>query len=1152
MTRLEALGRAVGNLFLCCIAAVIAMGVAIPGSGISGRFSHVREFSTDRTPHVNAAAACIGRTGPVERYEQFPLAFEPNRAQTNAEARYLARGNGYILFLTENEAVFTMGKTSRPSVLRMKLLNSNSKASFAAMEELPGKSNYLIGNRPEKWHTNIPNYRKVAEHNVYAGIDLAYYGTQRQLEYDFVVNPGAKLSSVHIAFQGAENLHTDANGDLVLSIAGNNMRFHKPVAYQLSGVDKQFVAANYVLAGKDRIEFGVGAYDASRTLIVDPILSYSTYVGGTNIDTANAIAVATDGTAFIAGGTFSSDFPTAHPLQPNVGGPFDFPRDAFVAKISADGSTLLYSTYLGGEFQDIANGIAVDTFGNAYITGTTMSPDFPVTPGVINTECGGDAKCGATYNKAGLLVSNAFVTKLNIAGSAAVYSLFLGEFENVHGNAIAVDGNGNAFVTGQTEPNRTPDVPVTVPPPPFPISGTAFEPTFGFTGAGATNAFLTEISATGTTFRYSSYLGGTGEDSGTGIAVDGNGNAYITGLAYSSDYRTFRGLQSTNSGAGDAFLARVNTNASGPASLVYNTLLGGNALDEGTSVAVDSAGNAYVGGVTHSVVGTLGFTPVGSFQSNCALNSSGVCEGDAFVAKLNTNLAGAASLVYFTYLGGSHADAATGIAVDASGVYVTGATVSTDFPTTSSAFQHGYGGGNADGFVTKLDPSGATLAYSSYLGGSNTDVPAGIAVDTSNSAYITGQTCSQDFPLANPLQSNPGGNCDAFVSKVSILAGIALNPAGLTFPTLGLGATSLPQTVTLTNGDNPLTISSITVTGANSGDYSASNTCGTSLPAGGQCTISATFAPTSPGIRKASISVVDSAPGSPQVLNLTGSTSSVILSTSSLAFGTQAVGAPSTPQTVTVTNAGSSVLTISGITASNDFKETDSCSVPLQPGTNCLIKVTFTPTASGSSIGALAITDNAPGPQIVQPTGTGQLQPPDFKITPVVSSATISAGQNAPFALMISPIAGFSQPVAITCDGLPRQTTCAASPNPVTLDGTTPTNVQLIISTAVRTMSPPISQYKMGPGLSDRLKNLNGWLAWPVLLLVLATLVSSRLRPAMSGFGLAAIVLLVLVGCSGGSSTGVPAGTPAGTTQVAVTARAGSMTHTTMLTLKVN
>lgn len=1179
------------------IGAILALGlvVEVPSKGKAKPVETRAVTASRSSSSFRTGQATISNpqspSSVARQYAKLPLAFEPNLGQVSSEAKFLARGDGYALFLTPTESVLalksasisegikgnatTSGNSSAdsahnlhnsrltiggstPTVLRMKLAGANATGNFSAIDELPGKSNYFIGSQPSKWHANIPNYRKVEQRGVYHGIDVIYYGTQRQLEYDFVVAPGADPSVIQLAFRGAEQLRTDSRGDLVISVAGGEVCLQKPVAYQESNAGKETVAVNYVVEGESNVAFKVGNYDPNRQLVIDPILSYSTYLGGSNIDGANAIAVAPDNTAFVAGGTFSLDFPTAHPLQPNHGGPDDFSRDAFVSKLSADGSTLLYSTYLGGKNEDVANGIAVDSFGNAYVTGTTLSPDFPATPGSFNVECGGDGKCGASFNPGGLIVSNAFVSKLNAAGSALVYSGFLGEYENVKGQAIAVDHDQIAYVTGQTGANILPTVVITPPatgPPPFPITPGACQAGFG---GGATDAFVTKISATGTTIEFSCYLGGSDEEIGYGVAVDANANAYVTGLSYSANFpTTATGLQLTNAGAGDAFLVKVNTAVVGPP--VYSTLLGGSGLDQGNAVAVDSRGNAYVTGGTASKAATLGFTPPpGAFQPDCALDSSLVCEGDAFVAKINPALSGPASLVYFTYLGGKLADSGIGIAVDpvdppTGNAYVTGSTVSTDFPIMPAAFQPKFGGGNADAFVAKLNPTGATLVYSSYLGGTNTDSGNGIAVDSTGAAYIAGQTCSLDFPLANPEQVTPGGNCDAFVSKVSILSGIQLNPAGLVFPAQSLGTPSQPQTVTLTNGDNPLTIASIAVTGANAGDFAETTTCGASLPRGAQCTITVIFTPSAAGIRKASVTITDNAPGSPQVLNLNGQSSTLTLSASSLSFGNQQVGTTSSnPQSVVATNNGTTAVTFTGITASGDFAETDNCTkAPLQPTTNCVINVTYTPSTAGSSVGALTLADNAPGsPQIVLLTGTGFGLQSDFTLSALQSSSAVSAGQAATFNLQLSSTGGFSQPVALSCSGAPPRAGCSFSSNPVTPGGAAPTAVTVTVTTGLRTLVPPSSRFRLGPFHGLRYRTLLP--AWFILLFVLATLVGLRRKLKMVAFGLAVILLLAAAGCNSGNPSGVPAGTPAGAYQITVTGTSGAIAHTTMLNLQVN
>jgi hypothetical protein len=913
----------------------------------------------------------------------WPLRFEENVGQVHGadarQVRFVSRGNAYTLFLTSTEAVLVLrqgaghgkdaGKAA-PVVARMRLSGANPAPHLAGRDELLGKSNYFLGNDPAQWHTGIPNYGRVTAAGVYPGIDLVYHGNQGQLEYDFEVAPRADPHKIRFVLEGIQGLRTDSRGDLLVKVAGGELRFRQPVAYQKEGGVERPVPVRYVLKGKNQVAFRLARYDKRQPLLIDPVLAYSTYLGGSSIDGANAIAVAPDDSAFITGETFSTDFPTVNALFPESSGG----EVAFVSKISPDGSTLLYSTYLGCAVT-IGYGIAVDSLAEAYVAGTTDCPGFPVTPNAFDTLCGADKECGASWNPQGFTVYNGFVTKLNVEGSALVYSGFVGFYENVTCLAIAVDGAQNAYVTGDVGPNIAPTVPIippATPPPPF-CTYNGFETTFGGSG---TDAFVVKVDASGSELLYCSYLGGTDEDVGYGIAVDGSANAYVTGVTYSVDFPVTAGaLKTTYAGAGDAFLTRVNTNATGSASLRYSTYLGGSGLDQGNGVAVDASGNAYVAGLTTSKASSLGFTPPsGAYQPNCALDSLGVCEGDAFVAKFA--LSGTPSLVYFTYLGGSLADSANGITLDSSeDAYVTGSTVSTDFPTSGAVFQTTYGGGNADAFVTELNSAGSALVYSTYLGGSETDTGNGIAVDSGNpaSAYVAGQTCSFDFPLANPLQPAYGGNCDAFISKVSFLEGIALNPSGLLFPTQSLGTTSPPRTVTLTNGDSSQTISSISVTGTAAGDFAETNNCPASLALGAQCTITVTFTPTAVGIRRASVEVTDSAPGSPQYISLTGSTSTVGLSASNLAFGNQQVGVASSTQPLTVTNNGTTALTISAINASGAFSQTNDCTTaPLQPTTNCVVNATFTPTAPGSSVGALTIIDNAPGsPQVVLLTGTG-------------------------------------------------------------------------------------------------------------------------------------------------------------------------------------
>src|SRR5438552_3467713 len=558
--------------------------------------------------------ACPATAAPEARvsetYGKLPLHFEANQGQTHQDVRFLARGPGYSLYLTAGEAVLVLTKPNpdatqaraTPVVVRMSVVGAAPKPLVSGLDELPGKANYLIGN-PAKWRTNVPTYAKVHYRAVYPGIDLVYYGNQRQLEYDFVVSPGADPERIVLGFQGAERLEINAEGELVLHAAGGAIRQRVPLIYQeIDGVRTK-IEGRYVLKDAHRVGFQVAAYDPSRPLVIDPTLVDSTYLGGSGWDYGYGIAVDAAGSAYVTGVTRSTDFPTASPLQATTGGGVE--GDAFVTKLDPTGSALVYSTYLGGRGVDYGYGIAVDAAGSAYVTGQTTSTDFPTTIGAFQTTKGG------SYN--------AFVTKLNPTGSALVYSTYLGGSGGERGFGIAVDAAGNAYVTGTTGSTN------------FPTTPGAFQTTGG-------GVFVSKLDAAGSALLYSTYLGGSGDDRGYGIAVDAAGSAYVTGSADSTDFPTVNPLQAANGGVGDAFVSKL-----------------------------DATGSA---------------------------------------------------LLYSTYLGGSARDAASGIAVDAAGsAYVTGYTISTNFPTMNP-LQAAHGGGYTDAFVSKLDAAGTALLYSTYLGGS--------------------------------------------------------------------------------------------------------------------------------------------------------------------------------------------------------------------------------------------------------------------------------------------------------------------------------------------------------------------------------------------------------------------------------------------------
>ncbi len=705
-------------------------------------------------------AAAVTDARVSESYGKLPLQFEANRGQTHKGVRFLSRGAGYSLYLTADEAVLVLTKPNADAkddarsakargesvALRMSLVGAAHKPVVTGLDELPGKANYFIGKDRSKWRTNVPTYAKVQYQSVYPGIDLVYYGNQRQLEYDFVVAPGADPKKIVLGFKGAEKLEIDAQGELVLHAAGGDIRQHKPIIYQQVDGVRHDIAGGYVRKGANRVGFQVAAYDASRPLVIDPIvLSYSTYLGGSGHEGGYAIAVDTDGNAYVTGYTTSPNFPTtAGAFQPTFGsGTY-----AYVTKFNPAGSALVYSTLLGGSGGSSGWSIAVDSSGNAYVAGSTASVDFPTTAGAFQPVSGGG--------------NDSFVTKLDPTGSALVFSTYLGGSGNDQGNGIAIDTAGNAYVTGQTQSSN------------FPTSAGAFQSASGGCGSSypyLCDAFVAKLNSTGTALVFSTYLGGSSADSGMGIAVDSDGNAYVTGSTTSPNFPTTAGAfqPAAPSGLPAAWVTKLGPTGS----FVYSTYLGGSGHDYGRGIAVNASGNAYVTGTASSPDFP---TTAGAFQ----VTSGGY--SDAFITKLDPS---GSALIYSTYLGGEDVDDGFAIAIDGQGnAYVTGSTLvsgcycNANFPTTPDAFQPKFGGGYGpsgsgfDAFFAKLNPAGSALLYSTYLGGRNNDEGEGIAVDSAGSAYISGSTNSSNFPTTpGAFQPNSGGGgyyvpaWDAFVVK---------------------------------------------------------------------------------------------------------------------------------------------------------------------------------------------------------------------------------------------------------------------------------------------------------------------------------------------------------------------------------------------------
>ena len=703
------------------IARLLALLAALTGL-LNIASVHVYSGSGYKPPTVSYDLARVKQS-----YSRIPLSFVANHGQADKNVKFTSRGSGYSMALAPTTFTLAVAnprnKNARASasVVQATLLGGNATAKLTGLERLLTKTNYFIGSDPRKWKTNIPNYAKVKSSGVYPGVDLVFYGNQNVLEYDFIVAPGSDPNVIALAFDGITEMRVDDVGDLILRTDAGEIRQSRPVVYQQIDGARRMIPASYLIKGKKQIAFQIANYDRSKPLIIDPTLAFSTYLGGSGMDRGDGIAVDSAGNAYITGSTVSTNFPvTPGAFQTVRAGLFPI-EDAFVTKMNSTGTALIYSTYFGGSNRDIGTDIALDAAGNAYITGFSESSDLPITPGAFrSTPVGSDE-------------NDAFAMKLNATGTALVYSTFLGPLA---GSGIAVDSAGNAYITGQANAD-------------YPTTPGAFQTVSG----GSSEAFVTKLNPTGTALVYSTFLGGTGFDSAAEIAIDAGGNAYVIGSADPGFPVTPGAFQTLfNGGGNDTFVAKLN--AAGTA-LVYSTFLGGSGTENGNGIAVNAAGNAYVTGSTDSSNFPV---TAGAFQS---MKGAGL---DAFVTGLS---AAGNALVYSTYLGGDGIDFGANIAVDTAGnASVVGLTGSTDFPTTADAIQSAHAGNN-DAFITRVNATGTGLVFSTYLGGSSGDAAFSVSLDAAGSIYLTGSTSSADFPTTpGAFQTMFGGSSDAFVAKI--------------------------------------------------------------------------------------------------------------------------------------------------------------------------------------------------------------------------------------------------------------------------------------------------------------------------------------------------------------------------------------------------
>jgi hypothetical protein len=759
------------------------LAAALPASNLPGV---LRAGSASRAASPRPMAATSGGTNAVptldadaararfeEVYSKLPLQFEANRGQADRRFDFLSRGAGYDVLLSPTGAVFALkenrrakngGRDSAPrrGVLGMRLVGANRDAAPAGEGRRFGPVNYFRGGHSPRQLVDVPTFGGVRYASVYTGVDVVYYGKQRELEYDFHLAPGADASRVRLRFTGAERLAIEREtGDLLLTVGGREVRQHKPFAYQSVGGVMREVAAGYVRLGGATVGVRLGDYDKSLPLVIDPVLSYSTYVGGAGFEGGGGIAVDSAGNIYYTGFTTSTDFPTtAGTYQPARA---SSSWELFVLKLNpkaTGASALVFSTYVGGAGNEHPLGIALDGAGNIYVAGGTDSVNYPVTANAFQSQ-----RAGA---------DDGIVFKLGPSGNALLYSSYLGGLSSDGCKGVAVDPAGNVYVAGHTYSQN------------MPTTAGAFQTVYAGGDGDNFVAKFNPSAATGpASLLYSTYLGGSGgEFGGFGLGLDAAGAIHLTGRTNSANFPVTAGaIQPAKSAGDDLFITRLKTEGKGAADLAYSTFFGGQGEDRGIGLTMGRDESLYLTGYT-----TSPDFPV----TKSALQSKPAGDRDFFVTKLDLKKSGAAALVYSTLVGGSAMDVGWDIAVDAVGnAYVTGETRSTDLPITAGAFQSAIGGVSdafsapgGDAFAAKLNAAGTALVYFTYLGGEGGDAANHIALDARGNAYVAGgYTFSPNFPttvnaLKTTFTTEPNvTNAEAFIARIDNPSSFASNDA---------------------------------------------------------------------------------------------------------------------------------------------------------------------------------------------------------------------------------------------------------------------------------------------------------------------------------------------------------------------------------------
>jgi hypothetical protein len=905
------------------------------------------------------------------QYGQAPLSFEANQGQMDPQVKFLSRGSAYSVSLTSGGMTLTLRPSSvvtprngyspssawasqgsrgrelapfgrdrnphaqtRPAPVSVKinLVGAASNPKVVGEQPLETKVNYFVGQDSSKWCTNVKTFARVRYQNVYPGIDLVYYGSNRQVEYDFVVAPGADPSKIQFSVNNVDSVTVDASGNLSLVKAGSNLLFQSPHIYQEIAGRKRRIRGGYTVRDNKNVSFTVAGHDRTRTLVIDPVLVYSTFLGGSGDDEGYAIAVDSTGNSYITGITNSTDFPSA-----TLGGPSSAQTKIFVAKLNASGSALQFVDYFGGTTgDDWSMGIAIDSSNNTYVTGSTTSSDFPLSNGAYAASLSG--------------TQDGFLVKLAADGSSILYSTYIGGSGVDFANAVGVDTAGEATIAGVT---YSQDFPLL-----NPFQSTVAASQYGKWGA---YGFVTKFSADGSALVYSTYIAGNTLAGAwgcayycypftqiNGLTVDAGGNAVVVGntdtdnlpVSENAYMKTYPGAVPDSTGFVSMF-----TSAGG---LGYSTYLGGDGFSYLVAVAVDSNGAAYVSGWDD---GNDGFP----------ITSTGICDPSTtnchggIVAKLDS---AGSNILYSTYLGPNNDMAGDSIQVDVHGnAFIVGRSYNSQFGLANPIQNYN---GDADGVLVEIDPTASNQLFATFLGGSQSDGASGLTLDGDGNIYIVGITTSPNFPVTETtLQSAWGGQEDAFVTKISLSnaptpATASVSPSTLTFAESVVGATSAPQPITVTNnGGQTLNISGIEA----SGDFALASSDCLSVPVDGSCTVAVTFTPTSSGSRPGAITFTDSAADTPQTVTLDGS---------GVDFG---LSATSTTAEVTPGRTATYRLSVTSLGGNISSPVTLSCSGTPSFAT-CLVSPRSVTPGSGSSNVTVTVTTTSPNVALA-PARTG-------------------------------------------------------------------------------------------------------------------------------------------------------------------------------------